>query len=153
MFRTATIEDLEQLIVLYEELHRYHIKINPERFKMPDDNIFESWLKYFLTESRYDVIIHEDNGKPDAYAVLSTSEYNYSEEYPRKTCTVEHFLVTEQVHGQGTGTALFNEIREYALERNCDYIRLNVDAKNPMAIKFYEKMGLAPRSINMEMKI
>ena len=152
-FRWATAEDSKALVTLWEELHRYHVGINPERHKMPNEYFFADMMKNFLGSEDYAVILHETAGNTDAYAVLFVDEFDNPDEHTRKVCFIEHFMVTESTRGQGIGTALFREIREYARAEKCDFIRLGVNAKNPTAIEFYKKMGLIPQSINMEMKL
>lgn len=37
MIRIANISDLERLCALFKELHLFHVGINPQKFRMPDD--------------------------------------------------------------------------------------------------------------------
>ena len=49
--------------------------------------------------------------------------------------------------------ALYEQVTGYAGELGCGFITLNVWCGNDGAMKFYEKAGLTPRNITMEMKL
>jgi len=51
------------------------------------------------------------------------------------------FHVDEKYRNHGLGTAIFNEIVQWAKSNKADYLYLIVHSKNDNAIKLYEKMG------------
>lgn len=51
---------------------------------------------------------------------------------------------------QHIGTALYRAICDYARQRKCYSITLNVWTCNSDALKFYEALGLQPQKIGME---
>lgn len=44
MIREANNKDLEPLIALYKEFQSFHVSIDPQQYRMPDD-------EFFLTEN------------------------------------------------------------------------------------------------------
>lgn len=51
--------------------------------------------------------------------------------------------VEEKYQNKGLGTAIFNEIVQWAQNNNADYLYLIVHSRNDKAINLYEKMGFA----------
>lgn len=45
------------------------------------------------------------------------------------------------------------ELINIAKENDCDTLDIKVRAENSTARRFYEKIGLVPKSINMEMRL
>ena len=55
--------------------------------------------------------------------------------------------------GQGIAKALYAHVTDFAKVSGCAFITLNVWCGNDTAMKFYEKAGMTPRNIHMEMKL
>ena len=66
------------------------------------------------------------------------------------TLYIDDICVNENARGQGVGRALYEQILEYAREKGCYNVTLNVWSCNPGAMAFYEKLGLAPYKVGME---
>lgn len=62
-------------------------------------------------------------------------------------------IVTESSRGKGYGTALMNAAKEWAKERDCNFINLDVLVNNPDAIKLYEKLGFITKAQEMYCKL
>ena len=63
---------------------------------------------------------------------------------------IDDLCVDENCRGQGIGQAIYKEIIRYAKMRKADSITLNVWCCNESAMRFYEKLGLKPQKIGME---
>ena len=50
-------------------------------------------------------------------------------------------------------TALFHHVRRWAMAEGADQITLNVWCGNENAMHFYEKMGMKPRKIFMDLPL
>ena len=66
------------------------------------------------------------------------------------TLYIDDICVDETARGQGVGRALYDHILDYAREKGCYNVTLNVWNCNPGAMAFYEKLGLAPYKVGME---
>lgn len=152
MIRKAKIEDTEQIAELYKQLHQYHCEIAPQKHIMPKEELFNNIIFDILSKDEQTVLVYEDMAIK-GYALLKIIEVNDEMKPPRKVCFIDCIGVDKSCRRQGIGTGLFNGIKNFALEKGCDSIQLGVDAKNESAKRFYEKIGLLPRSIIMAMEI
>lgn len=152
MIREATLDDLERLAELFIELHRHHVEIKPETFIMPEREWFSQKLSEILSDSGQTVLVH-DSGGINAYAVVKIMDVNTEEKRPRRVCYIDCFAVSEDCRRRGIGTELLGAVKAFGRENGCTYVQLGVCASNTDAVKFYEKMGLVPRTIQMEKRI
>ena len=70
---------------------------------------------------------------------------------PVKTLYIDDLCVDETCRGQHIGKALYEAALAMAKENGCYNVTLNVWSCNPSALKFYERMGLKPQKIGMEL--
>ena len=61
--------------------------------------------------------------------------------------------VLKEYHRRGVGRALYEHVLAYARENGFHHVTLNVWCCNPSAMEFYEKCGLVPQKIGMEIII
>ena len=77
---------------------------------------------------------------------------------------IDDLCVDETRRGQGIAKTLYEHVTsfakalyayvaDFAKTRGCAFITLNVWCGNDTAMKFYEKAGMTPRNIHMEMKL
>ncbi|BCN29075.1 GNAT family N-acetyltransferase [Anaeromicropila herbilytica] len=67
-----------------------------------------------------------------------------------KTLYIDDLCVDENIRGQHIGQKLYEYVLSYAKQHECYNVTLNVWSCNQSAIKFYEKCGLKPQKIGME---
>lgn len=67
-----------------------------------------------------------------------------------KTLYIDDLCVDETCRFQHIGTALYDHVLAFAKESDCYNVTLNVWACNESALRFYEKRGLVPQKIGME---
>lgn len=153
MIRIADINDTERLTELFMQLHRHHVEIKPETFIMPEREWFSGRISEILNDSGQTIVVRESGGVINGYAVLRIVEVNSAEKRPRRVCFVDCFAVSESCRRAGIGTELFNAVSAFGRENNCASVQLGVSACNGGAVKFYEKMGLSPRTVQMEKRL
>lgn len=154
MIRVAGLNDLKRLCELYKELHAYHVKLKPEKFRMPnDDKFFTDTMTDFLNSSEWITLVHEENGIIGAYAIFKAFDSDTPDEVPRRVCYITHFTVTESLRRQGIGTELMNKVCELAGSVKCDAVRLGVNALNTDAVAFDKAMGYENVTIAMEKQL
>lgn len=153
MIRNADFNDSERLTELFMQLHRHHVEIKPETFIMPERGWFSGRISEILNDSGQTVIVHESGGVINGYAIVKTTDVNTEDKRPRRMCYVDCFVVSENSRRQGIGTELFNAVKKFGKERGCDTVQLGVNAQNADAVAFYEKMGLKPRTLQMEVRL
>lgn len=152
MIRTATEEDIPRLSELFSELHRYHCDLRSDMFIMPEQEFFVKRITEILQDSTKTVLVSE-NGIIEAYAVVVVKDVNQPDRVRRRVCLIDCFAVGNLYRRQGIGTELFSYITDFAREKGCNSLQLGVNAYNREAQAFYEKMGLAPRTIIMSKQI
>lgn len=152
MIRIADINDHERLTELFMQLHRHHVEIKPETFRMPEREWFSKRISEMLNDGVHTVIVHESENI-DGYAVVRITEVNAEEKIPRRLCYIDCFAVAENRRRQGIGSELFGAVKSFGHDHGCTSVQLGVSAYNTNAIDFYNKMGLSPRTIIMEMRL
>lgn len=148
MIRKAKSSDSAQLAELFSQLHRHHCEIAPNKHRMPSYEFFEKGVEEILADDEQTVLVScEENGdKINAYAVVKMIDVDSEQKIPRRVCFIDCFAVAERARRKGVGSLLFNAVKEFGREQGCNAVQLGVDAENGDAIKFYEKMGLSPRT-------
>jgi len=63
------------------------------------------------------------------------------------------FSAEEAVRGRGIAKQLYAHVCAWAKDLGCAFVTLNVWCGNDNAMRFYEKMGMTPRKIFMEIKL
>ena len=153
MIRIANINDRERLTELFMQLHRHHVEIKPETFRMPEREWFSDRIAEILNDGGQTVLVHDNGSELDGYAVIKIMDVNTEEQIPRRMCYIDCFAVPEGYRRTGVGTELFHAVKAFGKERGSTSVQLGVTACNTGAVAFYEKMGLAPRTIQMEAKL
>lgn len=154
MIRKAKNDDLAQLAELFSQLHRYHCEIAPQKHRMPEYGFFEKGIEEILADKEQTVFVNCEEVKDDgrdrnivnAYAVCKIIDVSAEQKMPRRVCFIDCFSVAEEARRKGIGSMLFDAVKRFGREQGCDEVQLGVDAKNGDAIKFYQKMGLSPRT-------
>lgn len=152
MVRLADFNDLERLTELFIKLHRHHVDMMPEAFTMPEHEWFVERIADILSDVGQKVLVY-DSGCIEAYAVIRKIEVDTPDKPPRRICFIDQFFVSESRRRQGVGTELFNAVKAFGREKGCASVQLGVSAGNAGAVGFYDKMGLTPRTVQMEAKL
>ena len=149
MIRKAKSSDSTQLAELFSQLHRHHCEIAPQKHRMPSYEFFERGIEEILADDEQTVLVNcdENENKINAYAVFKIIDINSEPKTPRRVCFIDCFSVAEGTRRKGVGSLLFDAVKELGREQGCNAVQLGVDAENSGAIKFYEKMGLSPRTL------
>lgn len=155
MIRLAEKTDAERLTELFTELHRHHVGIMPETFRMPEQSWFRGRIGEILNDVGQKVLVYEGgvSGRIEAYATVRIIEADTPDKPPRRVCFIDCFAVSESSRRQGIGTELFEAVKAFGQEKGCDSVQLGVSAGNAGAVEFYEKMGFKPRIVQMEARL
>lgn len=68
-----------------------------------------------------------------------------------KTLYIDDLCVDKNIRGQKIGSKLYDFVVQFAKQSGCYNLTLNVWSLNSSAMKFYEKCGLKPQKVGMEM--
>ena len=97
--------------------------------------------------ARDDLFVEETAGQIVGAAILNRIQVDvyrlapWQYPAPEEQVMVMHTLVTDPAAaGQGLGTAFARYYEQYALEQGCPYLRIDTNAKNTRARRFYQKL-------------
>ncbi len=152
MIRKATYDDISAVAQLYREQFKEMAKLIPDFIKQGDQSI--EFLEKTISNDESDILVYENDGKVVGFILLQAKvRPNFDFMLPGKYCYIMDIIVTENHRGKGFGTALMNAAKDWAKERDCKFINLDVLINNPGAIKLYEKIGFIPKAQEMYCKL
>ena len=152
MIRRAKITDIHGLNKLLMQVLMVHHYGRPDLFK-PN-------VKKYTDEELIDIIMSDDapifvavdeNEEVLGYAFCKFIQHNNSNIFTDvKTLYIDDLCVDEDKRGMHIGTQLYEYVVNFAKESDCYNVTLNVWSCNESAMKFYEKCGLVPQKVGME---
>lgn len=152
MVRKATIKDIYAISELYHEQFREMSKLIPDFIKEGDQS--KDFLEKTILNDDSDIIVYENDGSVVGFILLQVKiRPDFDFMLPGKYCYIMDVIVTEAHRNKGFGTALMNSTKDWAKERDCSFINLDVLANNPGAIALYEKLGFIPKAQEMYCKL
>lgn len=152
MTRKATNNDIPAIAELYREQFREMAKLIPDFIKEGDQNT--EFIENTIANEESDILVYENDGVVVGFILLQAKKRpDFSFMLPGKYCYIMDIIVTENHRGKGFGTALMNAAKDWAKERDCIFINLDVLVNNQSAIKFYEKLGFIPKAQEMYCKL
>lgn len=152
MVRKATNNDIPAIAELYREQFREMAKLIPDFIKEGDQSA--EFIENTIADEESDILVYENDGMVVGFILLHTkTRPDFSFMLPGKYCYIMDIIVTENYRGKGLGTALMKAAKDWAKERNCNFINLDVLVNNPGAIKLYKKLDFIPKAQEMYCKL
>ena len=154
LIRRAETTDIPDILRLLVQVCNVHQDIRPEIFQRDGVKYTESDLRELLLDESRPVWCAIEDGRFLGYCFCQWVEYRDSSvSTDRKELYIDDLCVDESARGQGVATALYRHVCQVAKDAGTDFITLNVWCGNDSAMRFYEKMGLRPRKITMDMPL
>lgn len=152
--RFAESRDIPGMIALLRQVGQVHHEIRPDIFRGGAKKYDESALEEILRDPARPIFVAAEENFVLGYCFCVRKEArNHPVMEDRTELYIDDLCVDETCRGRGVATKLYNHVHAWAMETGYDVITLNVWCGNEGAMRFYEKMGLAPRNITMEMKL
>lgn len=152
--RFAAEKDIPQMIDLLRQVGQVHHQIRPDLFRAGAQKYDEAALKQLLADPNRPIIAGVEDDKMIGYAFCILQELkNDPVLCDRKTLYIDDLCVDEKVRGGGVAQAIYQGVLDYARKIGCDAVTLNVWCGNDRAMHFYEKCGLKPQKIGMELPL
>lgn len=146
--------DIPGMIALLHQVGGVHHEIRPDIFRDGALKYDENALKSLLSDKNRPIFVAVEEGAVLGYCFCVIKDYRGSGvQTDRVEVYIDDLCVDESRRGQGVATALFRHVTQWAQGLGCAFISLNVWRGNDSAMAFYEKMGLTPRHIMLEMKL
>ena len=149
--RRAVESDTGAIMELLKQVNRVHYEGRPDLFKL-STKYTEDELRDILKNDATPVFVCTDSDNSvigHGFCVLERPE-NTGLLNDILTLYIDDICVDESARGQQVGRALYEHILEYARQKGCYHVTLNVWSCNPTAMRFYEKLGLVPYKVGME---
>ena len=145
--RTATVEDLDQICALADEIAEFHNKNEPKVFAQADRQRDREFWRSSIVQLDGTVLVAVKATEILGFITAKVSEaLAPSFLVPRKVCRIGTIIVSSQYKRQGVGTQLLRSIEAWALAQSAVETRLEVFAFNSQALGFYSSLGYATQS-------
>ena len=142
------------IIALLRQVGQVHHEIRPDIFRTGALKYTPEDLKAILRNPEMPIFVATKGELVAGYCFCQHRAYTGSGVLTdRKEIYIDDLCVDESCRGQGIAKMLYYHVCEYAKNKGCAFITLNVWEGNDGARIFYDKMGMTPRSTNMEMKL
>ena len=152
--RFAENRDIPGMIALLRQVGDVHHQIRPDIVRSGAQKYDEDELKAILADETKPIFVAVDGETVAGYCFCVLKDYRGSGvQTDRVEVYIDDLCVDESRRGSGVATALYRHVTDYAKGLGCAFISLNVWCGNEGAMKFYEKMGLTPRHIMLEMAL
>ena len=152
--RIAKDPDIPELKRLLEQVGGVHHNIRPDIFREGCLKYDEEALAELLLDVNCPVWCAMEGDTMLGYCFCQWRAFRDSTTMTDRTeLYIDDLCIDEQSRGHGVAKALYGHVVAAAKEQHCNFITLNVWCGNDRAMRFYEKMGLRPRSITMDMKL
>lgn len=150
--RPAEPRDLPQLVDLLEQVELVHHHGRPDIFKCGGRKYTDAQLLAILADPVTPVLVAcGEDEVARGYAFCVYKQYlDDNILTPIKTLYIDDLCVDEACRGQHIGRTLYDAVLAMARENGCYNVTLNVWSCNPSAMRFYEKCGLVPQKVGME---
>ena len=146
--RKAARADLDAVCRIYDQIHtaeeRGEAAIGWQRGVYPERETAEAAL------TRGDLFVQEQNGEIVGTAILNQTQVdsyagaNWRYDAPDSEVMVLHTLVIDpKAKSRGLGREFAAFYEGYALAHGCRYLRIDTNARNARARRFYQKLGYA----------
>lgn len=150
--RRAEAGDIPRLMELLVQVNMVHHLGRPDLFRGPTTKYTESELSELLDDPESPVFVcvdETDRVLGHGFCVLQrqTNERLFT---GVTTLYIDDICVDASARGRDVGRTIYNHILDYARAQGCYNVTLNVWACNPGAQRFYEKLGMQPQKLGME---
>jgi len=143
--RTATLDDLDAVLRLGEDLHEPAANWpRPARLRWLGGDGMRVRYRRLLADEDHRVVlaVDEDSAEPLGMAVLGVDPASALLDLP--AVSVTHLLVAPAHRGRGAGRALVAAAVGYADERGMDHVIVGVSTTGREANRFFARLGFAP---------
>ena len=144
--------DIPGLVKLLYQVQQVHHLGRPDLFKGGARKYTDDQLLEILPDDARPVFAAKDEtGRVLGYAFCISQQIVGSASMTDiRTLYIDDLCVDEEIRGHHVGSALYEYVLDYARSNGYYNVTLNVWALNESAMKFYEKCGLKPQKVGME---
>ncbi len=152
MVRRAQAKDIEKITDLLLQVDMVHHEGRPDLFNIGTKYTIEELEALIQDDSRPILVAVDGEDTVLGYCFCIFQQHiddNILTDI--KTLYIDDLCVDKTLRGAGIGRELYLSAVELAKNNSCYNVTLNVWCCNTSAMKFYEKCGLKPQKIGMEL--
>ena len=151
--RRACVTDKGGIQILLRQVLTVHHNGRPDLFKPNAQKYSSKELTTIISDDGRPIFVAMDaDNRLVGYAFCQfICHLNNNILTDVKTLYIDDLCVDESARGQHIGKAIFDYVVDFAKRSGCYNLTLNVWSCNPSAMRFYEKCGLVPQKVGMEM--
>ena len=150
--RKAEERDIPRMGDLLLQVCRVHREGRPDLFRAGGRKYDDEELRQLLSDPERPILVALDaDDVVQGYAFCIYQRHQGEGSFnDMTTLYLDDLCVDENCRGQHVGQELYNAVLELARSTGCYNVTLNVWSKNESAMRFYEKCGLQPQKVGME---
>ena len=150
--RRACEKDLAGVHELLNQVLAVHAAGRPDIFRAGTRKYTDAELLAMFEDDAHPVFVAvDDDGAVLGHAFCELQDYRKSNSWqPIMSLYIDDICVDEKSRGQHVGTALYQHVIDFAREKGCHNVTLNVWECNPGARAFYDAMGMTPLKTCLE---
>lgn len=151
--RRASGEDMQDINKLLCQVLMVHHNGRPDLFKAGAKKYTDEELLQIIADDSRPIFVAVD----ESNAVLGYAFCIFQQHLSNniltdvKTLYIDDLCVDEEKRGMHVGKALYEHVVRFAKESGCYNLTLNVWSCNEGAMRFYQKCGLVPQKVGMEL--
>lgn len=151
--RQAEEKDIPRLGDLLLQVCNVHYQGRPDLFRAGGRKYNDEELRELLKDPERPILVAVNESEWVAgYAFCIYQRHKNEGAFQDiTTLYLDDLCVDESSRGQHVGSILYHAVVDLARRTGCFNVTLNVWTCNEGAMKFYEKMGLKPQKIGMEL--
>lgn len=149
--RRACEKDLAGINSLLCQVLKVHHDGRPDIFKPDAKKYTDDELRVIISDDSRPIFVAVDSESVIGYAFCIFQQHiNNNILTDIKTLYIDDLCVDEKTRGRHIGKSLYDYVIAFAEKNDCYNVTLNVWSCNESAMKFYEKCGLKPQKVGME---
>lgn len=150
--RMAEKKDIPAIRELLSQVAQVHHEGRPDLFKSGGYKYSNEEVAEIMRDETTPILVavdEEDQVKGYAFCIFKQF-LDHTVMTDVKTLYIDDLCVYEKCRGQHIGKTLYDAVLAFAREHGCYNVTLNVWNCNESAMRFYEKCGLKPQKVGME---
>ena len=152
--RLARAGDIPELKRLLYQVGDVHHQIRPDIFRSGAIKYTDGDLEELLRDAEKPIFAAMEGDVMLGYCFCQWRRFSGSTVLTdRAELYIDDLCIDAESRGAGVAQRLYHHVCGYAKENGCNFITLNVWCGNDRAMRFYEKMGMKPRSITMDLNL
>ena len=150
--RPAEERDIPRMGELLLQVCRVHHQGRPDLFRDGGRKYSDEELRALLRDGERPILVAEDEaGWVGGYAFCVFQRHRGEGSLRDLTILyLDDLCVDESCRGRQVGRALYEAVLELARTSGCYNLTLNVWSCNESAMRFYERCGMRPQKVGME---